>query len=235
MIIWHNRSCLVKASIFFSFLSQRSLSMGLMAFCMFFVACGTQIDIPVVEPGQKTATKSTAAGYETGAGPFPDGKSGRVPIYPNAIHLKDCTTDDALCTGGTSCLGLGGVTKACFFKCNPKEGEGEVQNPNCLAPENCIALSGGTDGVCIFFPGQLFGNGSYKGLIRHKPQARCLLRYGGCQERYICVDTKNDGSIGTCEEACQPATHAGSKNQPVCTTPNTKCKALASGIGACLP
>ena len=222
----------MKVSIFTHLLSARTLSGVMLASCMLlFMACGSNIDIPVYDPLEKKGDGPKIDG-DYGSPLFPGGKPGTNPVYPKAVHLKDCS-DGSACEGGTSCLRLSGAS-ACFFKCDPKNGEGEVQNPDCIAPENCIRLNNG-EGVCIFFPGQLYGSGSYKGLIRHKPQAKCLLRYGGCQEGYLCVDTKNDGSIGTCEEKCQPATHSASKNQPKCNTPNTKCKSLASGVGACLP
>lgn len=221
----------MKASIFVSLLRLRVLSLGLATSCILFVACGQQLNIPVVEPNKAELPKGIDPGdFEKAL--FPNGQSGKAPTYPDAVHLKDCTADGS-CSGGTTCLRLSGAS-ACFFNCDPKNGEGDVQNPDCIAPENCIRLNGG-NGVCIFFPGQLYGSGSYKGLVRHKPQAKCLLRYGGCLEGHICVDTKNDGSIGTCEESCQPPTHADSKNVPKCNTPNTKCKLLASGVGACLP
>lgn len=83
-----------------------------------------------------------------------------------------------------------------------KKGTGDIQSPDCLLPENCLELStsdGKTVGYCIYIPGQLYGSGSYKAVIRHPQGAQCLIRYGGCDTGLICVDVRGSGSVGTCE------------------------------------
>lgn len=218
---------------FFSFVVRtRVLAAVLSVVCVGMIACGQKIEPIVLGPAELALPAGISpADFEKAL--FPAGTKGQPPVYPNAVHLAQCGTGYPDCAGGTTCVGLSGAS-ACFFNCDPKKGEGEKQNPDCISPENCIRLNSGS-GVCIFFPGQLYGSGSYKALVRYKRGERCLLRYGGCIEYHVCVDTKNNGSIGTCEESCTPATSKESKNQPVCMTPNTQCKVLASGIGACLP
>lgn len=222
----------MKASIFSSFSRMRVVALSVAAACMVFVACG-QREKPTVVGPQTLSLPEGVDPPDMNEVIFPGQKEGEAPNYPDSAHLKQCGTGFPECTGGTSCLGLRGAS-ACFFQCNPDNGEGEVQNPDCIKPENCIRLSNG-GGVCIFFPGQLYGSGSYEALVRHKQGERCLLRYGGCLEGHICVDTKNDGSIGTCEESCIPKTIPDSKNQPKCGDSKKTCRALASGVGACLP
>lgn len=165
--------------------------------------------------------------------PYPQGQD-----LPKVTHLTPCQSD-AECGSGIPpsggkqiCLNFSG-TPSCFFPCDPKKADPDKQNPDCLAPETCIRLNDGS-GACAYFPGLLYGIGTYKGIVSHPPHKPCLLRFGGCVDGHICVDTRRHGSVGTCEEACQLATDANSKNQPACKTEGTTCKMLLSGIGACL-
>jgi len=164
---------------------------------------------------------------------FPIKNPGQGDKAVPARHLASC--EKKPCNPNMECVSLfSGADNTCLFKCDPDKGTGDKQNPDCLLPENCIRLTDGS-GVCIYFPGQLYGTGSYKAIIRHKAGEKCLMRYGGCDEGLICVDTKRSGDFGICTEECFPATLDSSKRKPECKTPGTTCKSLVSGMGACLP
>lgn len=202
---------------------------------LLFAACGpVDLGIPP-DPLEKSNTPSEQAALPS---LFDNPKDGNKPTYPNASHLARCTSDSD-CFGGTRCINLFGEQDAdlCYFRCDPKKGIGDVQNPGCIEPENCIELTssdGTVSGICIALPGQLYGIGGYKAVVSHKQGESCLLRYGGCDIGLICVDTGKNGSIGTCEESCTPKSLSDSKNSPSCKTAGTKCVELASGAGACL-
>jgi len=221
----------VKVSIFSSLLRVGTLIFGLIAACFLITSCSADVQIDPVDPPPVIREPATTKPDPTEFGMW-KGKTGPAPTFPLSSHLKECKSPDD-CGSNMTCLNLG--TAVCLFKCDPKKGTGSEQNPSCIAPENCISLSGGETGACISFPGQLYGSGSYTALIRHKQGEKCLLHYGGCVERHICVDTSNNGAVGTCIEECFPAVNPKSKVEPNCLTPKTTCKKLVSGLGACLP
>ena len=236
-------------------LARRILSLFLLLFASFaFVACSVVLSPLPDDPNNKTLDKSTtkSAPAKTlkvfNSKPIPDGGS----LFQEPKHLTICKKDDD-CGNGIPpnggkqrCVNLFGAS-TCFFPCDPRKGIGEVQNPDCIKPENCIRLTDGT-GLCVYVPGQLYGIGSYGAIVQHKQGDKCLMRFGGCLDRLICIDTKRHGSVGTCQEECNPAPSC-SKNddcpqnqkctsgycvQPnPCKTPGTTCKRLASGFGAC--
>lgn len=221
-----DRRNLVTASII-SFISRfRSFAIGLAAGYFVLVACGGPEKAIPIEP-LEAQTYAPVKSEQLNLLP---GTPGEAPIFPASHHLSPCEGSGD-CVGGTNCVSLG--TGACFYTCDPKKASGGDQNPDCIAPENCIELSGGS-GSCIALPGQLYGSGSYKAIIRLEAGARCLLRYGGCTDGYLCVDTQRHGSIGRCTEECNIST-PNAPVQPTCQTPNTTCQRLISGFGACLP
>lgn len=207
----------------------RVLVIGVAVSMLMFIACGPEDLGNVAQPG-KTVEPSIETGkpLDFWGGKNHVGVPGAKP--PAGTHLSSCeNTSD--CSTGKSCINLFGGP-LCFYKCEPDKGTGNTQNPNCIEPENCVRLNDGS-GICVAIPGQLYGIGSYQAVVNHKQGERCLLRFGGCEAGLICVDLKQEGSIGTCEEVCTPAIK-GSKNQPNCQTAGTTCKTLSSGLGACL-
>lgn len=181
------------------------------------------------------------------------GGSGSKTVRIN--HLKECGGDSD-CSSDMACTNLFG-TPLCFYTCDPKRGTGNVQNPDCFAPENCAALSNG-GGVCLSVPGQLYGIGTYQGIVNRKKGEACLTRFGGCGERLLCVydgDLSKDASKGKCVEECNPGVTCKQNSDcpnnyrckkgrcaalgvvhedNQCTSPNETCTLLASGFGACL-
>lgn len=223
------------------------LSAALMIAAVGFGACGDPskppgtVDGPLNPEDRPEAKRPEGKDYD----PFPKPHAtGTPPKYVPVTHLAPCTSSTDCSgritpqSGEQSCQNLLGDA-LCFYPCDPKKGTGDIQNPDCLLPENCLELStsdGKTVGYCIYIPGQLYGSGSYKAVIRHPQGAQCLIRYGGCDTSLICVDVRGSGSVGTCEPECIPADDEAT-NVKNCQSikANTLCKRLASGFGACLP
>lgn len=200
---------------------QRLLAL-LFVGALFFAACG-QVDLGV--PPSPAGTSTTKLPKAQKYNMFPKGTIGTAPSFPKSNHLSACSGNSD-CLTGTECVNLFGQGGVCFFKCDPIKGTGEKQNPDCIEPENCVELNNGS-GVCVAIPGQLYGIGGFKAFVKHKQGERCLLQYGGCYYGLVCVDTKQNGSIGTCEEVCE---NIKSK----CQTAGTTCKPLVAGTFACL-
>ncbi len=238
-------------------LARRLLSLFLLSIGGFaFVACSIALDPLPDDPNNVPPKKSTATPPKAEKIPLFNNK--KIPatgsLFQEPKHLSVCKKDEDCGSGippsggSQRCVNLFG-TATCFFPCDPKKGTGEVQNPDCIRPENCIRLTNG-EGLCIYVPGQLYGIGSYGAVVQHKQGDKCLMRFGGCIDGFICVDTKRHGSVGTCQEECVPAPSCtknsdcphnqkcvkGFCDQPnPCKTPGTVCTRLASGFGACLP
>ena len=233
-------------------LSSRHTTRLLAAMILFvglgFGACSMQSEPPGVTRGPLPSNEYTE---EPGRPSFKDRDpffgqqpTEQPPKYVPVTHLAPCSAATDCggrvtpTSGEQSCQNLLG-DPLCFYPCDPKKGTGEVQNPDCIQPENCLELSSGggqTVGYCIYIPGQLYGSGSYKAVIRHKQGTDCLIRYGGCDNGLLCVDIRGRGSIGTCEFECIPTTD-DAENRRRCENlrAGTTCKRLASGFGACLP
>ena len=209
----------------------RLLLAGLALLALALGACGEPLPVGTGADALAPGKTSVPSSYDMSNGIWGGVPAVKPPNFPTKEHLVPCKSDDDC--GKLRCVNLGGGSQ-CYFTCKPEDGEGEKQNPACLRPENCVRLTDGS-GLCAYLPGQLFGSGSYKAVIRLAKDARCLLQYDGCDNGLLCVDTKQDGSVGRCVEECTPAADPNAKVQPVCTTAGTVCKELASGFGACLP
>ncbi|MCB9637950.1 MAG: hypothetical protein H6727_03485 [Myxococcales bacterium] len=212
-----------------------------------FGACGDPsrppgtTDGPLAPQDRKEAERPQGKDYYPFSQPY---STGTPPKYVPVTHLSvceastDCSGRVTPQSGEQACVNLLG-DPLCYYPCDPKKGTGDTQNPDCLLPENCLELKtdgGQTVGYCIYIPGQLYGNGSYKAVIRHPLGGQCLIRYGGCDTGLLCVDVRGNGSIGTCEPECIPVDDA-TTNDKSCADKKagTTCKRLASGFGACLP
>ena len=208
----------------------RLLGITMLAIGLLLTACGesgpggsTQGPTDTVDKKMPDAAKLAIWGKTTS---FP---AGTAQPKPFGKHLHECDSDRP-CEGGHVCVGFGGGA-SCLMECDPSKGEGEVQNPDCVLPENCMKLSSGS-GACMALPGHLYGSGVFTGMVRLKKGEKCLIRMPGCDGGLLCVDTQNDGSVGQCVQECVPATHAGSKRQPDCPQGEV-CSALENGQHAC--